>query len=941
MSDALDVLRSYARAVQRLTGAGGVSMFVPPVSAASREVLAHEGTLPPVPELASPAAALAFVGRPRKADPTPMPLPSECPEAVVYRVPLRWALSNDVPGLERRRSAAVRRGLEPEVWLGLRFETAEGAKAALAVAAGCPDDATWHAVLELGAAVAMQIGEASRGLLDHVTGLPERREFQHELEAALAQAQAAGRPLVLLLLGPDDFGWVNERLDRRSGDRVLREIAFRLRAAVRRQDQVARYGGAIFTVILRDTSVEDARLVAVNLVRRLAEEPYYRKLFRLEFSAGIAGSLADDPTDAHELVRRADQALSAAKRGQVGNVRVWEKGSDVELARSLDRLQGIFTGEKSKDYRNMRLLLDAVTVVAASTDSEHLACSFAERLLEALHARRAGVLQQRAAGGFDVLAGLERTAEGTGPLQLTPGDLQLLERACRQRDIATGGGGQPGEPVVCGLPLLLEDRCLGAILLEVGSHDLSFEGSDRLFLEALASEVAVALDRARLTERERQREREEKEKLQAEVHDLRRVVHGSRLAYGSAAMESLLVTARKVARTDTTVLVTGESGTGKEMLAHTLHELSARQGKPMVVVDCSSISPTLIESELFGHEKGAFTGAHVRNPGRLAQAHGATVFLDEIGDLPLDLQSKLLRFVQEKQFTPVGGVVPRSVDARIIAATNVDLRARVAQGRFREDLFHRLNVVRLHVPPLRERRDDILHLADVFLKQFAALYRRPAHRFTEGAERALLEHPWPGNVRELQNVVLTSVLFCDGPDIELADLQLHGVTALAVAGNGGAARPESSLGDVATRVREALAREIGAVVGSGATVPLGKWLAEDLVLAAERLSGGVHRKAAELLGLPETTYRRQLRSARQRRHAGLAVRTATWPTVAGLLEDLVRARPASSADVCSWAEACLLSEIDSALPGNVRVAAALVGVTEATVLKRHARLRHF
>ena len=216
--------------------------------------------------------------------------------------------------------------------------------------------------------------------------------------------------------------------------------------------------------------------------------------------------------------------------------------------------------------------------------------------------------------------------------------------------------------------------------------------------------MAVALDRARLLERERARQQEERERLEAEVTDLRRVVHGSRIAYRSAAMESLLASARKVARTDTTVLITGESGTGKEMFAHALHELSGRHERPLVVVDCGAIAPTLIESELFGHEKGAFTGAHTRKPGKLARADGGTVFLDEIGDLPLDLQSKLLRFVQEKQFTPVGGVESRKVDVRIIAATNVDLRARVAEGRFREDLFHRLNVIRLHVPPLRERQ---------------------------------------------------------------------------------------------------------------------------------------------------------------------------------------------------------------------------------------------
>ena len=210
------------------------------------------------------------------------------------------------------------------------------------------------------------------------------------------------------------------------------------------------------------------------------------------------------------------------------------------------------------------------------------------------------------------------------------------------------------------------------------------------------------------------------------------------------------------------------------------------------MVDCSAISPTLIESELFGHERGAFTGAQARKPGRFAQADGSTVFLDEVGELPLDLQSKLLRFVQEKQFTPVGGVAVQRVDVRIIAATNVDLRAKVAEGRFRSDLFHRLNVVRLHVAPLRERREDIVHLADIFLKQFAALYRRPAHHFTARAVEALEAHRWPGNVRELQNLVLTSVLFCEAPEVDVEHLQgLDGPAAACNAQGAHRAGPRS------------------------------------------------------------------------------------------------------------------------------------------------------
>ena len=452
-----------------------------------------------------------------------------------------------------------------------------------------------------------------------------------------------------------------------------------------------------------------------------------------------------------------------------------------------------------------------------------------------------------------MLGGFERTPAGR-TFELTPRDLEILERSAQGDALRGRGRRRRADSSLYALPLFLQDRWLGGIVLEVAGR--SFDDSDRRFLDALASGMAVALDRARLLERERERQREEKERLEAEVTDLRRVVHGSRIAYRSAAMESLLATARKVARTDTTVLITGESGTGKEMFAHTLHELSGRSERPLVVVDCGAIAPTLIESELFGHEKGAFTGAHTRKPGKLARADGGTVFLDEIGDLPLDLQSKLLRFVQEKQFTPVGGVEVRQVDVRIVAATNVDLRARWPRARFREDLFHRLNVIRLQVPPLRERQDDILHLATIFLQQFAALYRRPAHHFTERAEAALAAYPWPGNVRELQNLVMTSVLFCDGAEVDVDDLQgfqaplapgaRRRSPAVAGAPERGAlpaataARPEADRRSRRRGCAQALAREVAAAVAGGPAglVPLGKWLAEDLVLAADRLAAG-------------------------------------------------------------------------------------------------------
>jgi hydrogenase-4 transcriptional activator len=916
VSESTDILRFYLRLVRQMSGAASVSLYVPAGPAGEREILVHDGRQEPLPELAEPESAAELhraLGPGALSDEGSGPvagLPSRDSAGILYAVSLS-SLSlrgDEEPASPDRRRREGRLNESLVAWIGLRRppEAAlpRGAEPGMGDAIlAVREEGWWRSFLGLAAAFAAQ--SRATTLLDPVTGLPDRAEFQARLEGGLAHTARSGRSLVLLLVGPDDFGWVNERLDRRSGDRVLREIAAALRGGLRTHDHVARYGGAIFTVVLVDTSLEEGLVVAENVVRRLGDQRYHGGILRLEFSAGVAVAPPAAPGEAQELVRRADQALSAAKRGGAGCVRLWEKGSDVERAGSLDRLQGIFTGDKSKDYRNMRLLLDSVAVVAASTDAVELSRRFTERLFEALRAQRVGVLERGKQETFTLLGGLERSEEGPREFRVAEPDLLLLEEACRRRQFVAQDGEREEDPSRWALPLLLEDRCLGGIVLEAASLDVSFEGSDRKFLDALAAAMAVALDRAGLAERERARQREENERLEAELADLRRVARGSRLAYRSPAMESLLATARKVARTDTTVLITGESGTGKEMMAHMVHGLSPRHERPLVVVDCGAIAPTLIESELFGHERGAFTGAHARKPGRLAQAEGATVFLDEIGELPLDLQTKLLRFVQEKQFTPVGGIAPRTVDVRIIAATNVDLRARVAQGKFREDLFHRLNVVGLHVPPLRERPDDVVHLAGVFLKQFAALYRRPAHHFTKAAEEALLAYAWPGNVRELQNLILNSVLFCDAPEVDVDDLQgfqspaLRGAAATAAATAAARAqeaplaerplaRPRAAEGpEGAAKLRRALAAAIASALASGraAPPPLGKWLDEELLLAAERLSGGVSRRGADLLGIPETTYRRQLQGAGRRRAAGLAVRPPWWPPVADVAEE--------------------------------------------------------
>ena len=225
------------------------------------------------------------------------------------------------------------------------------------------------------------------------------------------------------------------------------------------------------------------------------------------------------------------------------------------------------------------------------------------------------------------------------------------------------------------------------------------------------------------------------------------------LVYESPQMASILESAKLVAPTDATVLLIGESGTGKEQLARYIHDLSPRKDRSFIIVDCGAVVDTLIESELFGHEKGAFTGADRKFVGRLKEAAGGTVLLDEIGELSLSVQVKLLRFVQDREVAAVGSSSYEKVDTRVIAATNRDLKAMVEEGTFRQDLFYRLNVFDIQTLPLRERPDDINVLAKHYLAIYAEQYRKAPMEFTVDAEQALLQHSWPGNVRELMNLV--------------------------------------------------------------------------------------------------------------------------------------------------------------------------------------------
>jgi len=322
--------------------------------------------------------------------------------------------------------------------------------------------------------------------------------------------------------------------------------------------------------------------------------------------------------------------------------------------------------------------------------------------------------------------------------------------------------------VAC-VPLRIRERLIGAIYVDSLSSRGRFTEESITFLSAFASLAAIAIENAQLY----QRVREEKRRLEGEV---RRIYRFEEIIGQSPKMQEVFDLMGRILDSDASVLIEGESGTGKELVARAIHYNGPRKDKPFIAVFCGSLPESLLESELFGHKKGAFTGALEDKKGLFEVADGGTFFLDEIAEVSPAIQTKLLRVLQEGEIRRVGETKVRKVDVRIIAATNRHLADEVRQGRFREDLFYRLNVITIQLPPLRERRKDIALLAAHFLSVYAQKYRRPVRGLTSEAMDVLMHYPWPGNVRELENTIERAVVLARGPEIQPEDLRIPRTT---------------------------------------------------------------------------------------------------------------------------------------------------------------------
>jgi formate hydrogenlyase transcriptional activator len=446
------------------------------------------------------------------------------------------------------------------------------------------------------------------------------------------------------------------------------------------------------------------------------------------------------------------------------------------------------TEELQSKNERLQLLLDVTNQVVANLELRDLLRAISQDVRRVMQCDYAGLSLPDAENkqlrlyavdfpdgkGFlqeDLLYSIEGSPSGTAFRTMKPLTLQspfsgwlhypIVQIAVRE-----------GLKSFCFLPLIIRNRAIGTLIL-ARLRDYAFTQADMSFLEQVANQIALAVENA-LAYREI---RELKEQLAKEKHyledEIRAEMNFAQIIGSSASLRRVLKRVETVAPTDSTVLIYGETGTGKELIARAIHDLSPRRAKAFVKLNCAAIPTGLLESELFGHEKGSFTGAIAQRIGRFEVANGGTIFLDEIGEIPLELQTKLLRVLQEREFERLGSSHTLRTDARLIAATNRDLQAMVEEQRFRSDLFFRLNVFPVHLPPLRQREGDIPFLVRHFAQQFSGRMNKVIETIPSATMDALRRYHWPGNVRELQNVIERAVIISTGSvlDLDVADLQ--------------------------------------------------------------------------------------------------------------------------------------------------------------------------
>jgi Nif-specific regulatory protein len=454
-------------------------------------------------------------------------------------------------------------------------------------------------------------------------------------------------------------------------------------------------------------------------------------------------------------------------------------------------LAGLITGQPAADYRNVQILLDILEFIGTSAlNLDRLLEGFLQKIIESTNAERAIIMFRNEKGDLIPEMGIDPNGRISSKIEKFSRSIPLEAMKKKEAilNIRAFNKNREIKPtmsmevyrlrsVMC-IPLETMRGVLGVLYLDSQANIKIFEKKDMELLKALCGHLALHIENARLWTEVMEREESQRKSLEAELARLNQSLVSQQILVGeSPVMRHLFAQIREVAKTDATVLLLGETGTGKESLARSIHDLSLRKDKPFIVIDCCAIPENLLESELFGHEKGAFTGALSRKAGKFEIADGGTIFLDEIGDMPLSLQAKLLRVLEQKEIQRIGAIRSIKIDFRVIAATNRVLIDMVDAGRFRSDLFYRLNVVHMVIPPLRERGEDRILLAKHFLAQFAKEYGKTPPELSSQANAMILAYQWPGNIREMKHRMQRSVILTQSEIIESENLELTPVVA--------------------------------------------------------------------------------------------------------------------------------------------------------------------
>ncbi len=416
-----------------------------------------------------------------------------------------------------------------------------------------------------------------------------------------------------------------------------------------------------------------------------------------------------------------------------------------------------------------RELLETIRIISSRLDYNQLMQEIVDLTTDLVTAESGAIIIQNQAEEIEVVAEKNLTAYSNSIVNRVLATSEpIIESHMPQKMKTSSVRALNLQSVIC-LPLKTQTECkiLGVLYLS-RSITTEFSPENLDILSALVNHAAIALANAYLYE-------DKQKQLEIEQHKreiLEQQLNKQTIIGNCKPMQKVLITIRKVAPTNTSVIIYGESGTGKEIIAKTIHNMSDRKEKPLVIINCGAIPNSLLESEFFGYERGAFTGAHKQTRGKFEIANGGTIFLDEVGDLPLDLQVKLLRVIQEGEIQRIGNVKPIIIDVRFISATHRNLVAMVQQKSFREDLYYRLKTIEIYLPPLRKRGDDVILLAKYFLDHYTTLYNKRAIRFSDSAFEAISGYEWKGNVRELQHKIEQALILTDNNEITSKDLKL-------------------------------------------------------------------------------------------------------------------------------------------------------------------------